>query len=77
MKQQFLVSSFEFRTENRYFETETRNSNSKLEAEIMPEKTKDKTKNKIDADAFEREVTTDLDEETPDKPRAWRSTRAF
>jgi len=35
----------------------------------MPEKTKDKTKNKIDADAFEREVTTDLDEETPDKPR--------
>ena len=29
----------------------------------------DKTKNKIDADAFEREVTTDLDEETPDKPR--------
>ena len=35
----------------------------------MPEKTKDKTKNKIDADAFELEVTTDLDEETPDKPR--------
>ncbi len=35
----------------------------------MPEKTKDKTKNKIDADAFEREVTTDLDEETPDKPK--------
>src|SRR6185369_15090584 len=35
----------------------------------MPEKTKDKTKDKIDADAFEREVTTDLDEETPDKPR--------
>src|SRR6185503_7644469 len=35
----------------------------------MPEKTKDKTKKTIDADAFEREVTTDLDEETPDKPR--------
>ena len=35
----------------------------------MPEKTKDKTKNTIDADAFEREVTTDLDEETPDKPK--------
>jgi DAACS family dicarboxylate/amino acid:cation (Na+ or H+) symporter len=35
----------------------------------MPEKTKDKTQNTIDADAFEREVTTDLDEETPDKPR--------
>ena len=35
----------------------------------MPEKTKDKTQKTIDADAFEREVTTDLDEETPDKPR--------
>jgi len=35
----------------------------------MPEKTKDKLQNTIDADAFEREVTTDLDEETPDKPR--------
>lgn len=35
----------------------------------MPEKTKDKAKNTIDADAFEREVTTDLDEETPDKPK--------
>lgn len=35
----------------------------------MPEKTNDKSKNTIDADAFEREVTTDLDEETPDKPR--------
>jgi DAACS family dicarboxylate/amino acid:cation (Na+ or H+) symporter len=32
----------------------------------MPE---DKTKQTIDADAFEREVTTDLDEETPDKPK--------
>lgn len=32
----------------------------------MPE---DKTNRKIDADAFEREVTTDLDEETPDKPK--------
>ena len=35
----------------------------------MPEKKKDKAKNTIDADAFEREVTTDLDEETPDKPK--------
>jgi DAACS family dicarboxylate/amino acid:cation (Na+ or H+) symporter len=35
----------------------------------MPENTEDKTKNTIDADAFEREVTTDLDEETPDKPK--------
>ena len=35
----------------------------------MPEKTKDKARNTIDADAFEREVTTDLDEETPDKPK--------
>jgi DAACS family dicarboxylate/amino acid:cation (Na+ or H+) symporter len=35
----------------------------------MPEKTKDKLQKTIDADAFEREVTTDLDEETPDKPR--------
>ena len=35
----------------------------------MPEKTNDKPQNTIDADAFEREVTTDLDEETPDKPR--------
>ena len=35
----------------------------------MPEKTKDKATNTIDADAFEREVTTDLDEETPDKPK--------
>jgi DAACS family dicarboxylate/amino acid:cation (Na+ or H+) symporter len=25
----------------------------------------------IDADAFEREVTTDLDDETPDKPKGW------
>jgi DAACS family dicarboxylate/amino acid:cation (Na+ or H+) symporter len=33
----------------------------------MPED--DKNKPTIDADAFEREVTTDLDEETPDKPR--------
>ncbi|HEV7746987.1 MAG TPA: cation:dicarboxylase symporter family transporter [Pyrinomonadaceae bacterium] len=32
----------------------------------MPE---DKTKRTLDADAFEREVTTDLDEETPDKPK--------
>ena len=28
-----------------------------------------KDKRKIDADAFEREITTDLDEETPDKPK--------
>ena len=35
----------------------------------MPEKTNDKPQNTIDADAFEREVTTDLDEETPDKPK--------
>jgi DAACS family dicarboxylate/amino acid:cation (Na+ or H+) symporter len=35
----------------------------------MPEKRKDKTQNTIDADAFEREVTTDLDEETPDRPQ--------
>ncbi|MGH9871089.1 MAG: dicarboxylate/amino acid:cation symporter [Pyrinomonadaceae bacterium] len=33
----------------------------------MPDNTKDKKT--IDADAFEREVTTDLDEETPDKPK--------
>src|SRR6185436_12533958 len=36
----------------------------------MPENKDDKTsKPQIDADAFEREVTTDLDEETPDKPK--------
>jgi DAACS family dicarboxylate/amino acid:cation (Na+ or H+) symporter len=35
----------------------------------MPSKRKDKTKNTIRADAFEREVTTDLDDETPDKPK--------
>ena len=34
----------------------------------MPKKT-DKDRPAIDADAFEREVTTDLDEETPDKPK--------
>jgi dicarboxylate/amino acid:cation (Na+ or H+) symporter, DAACS family len=33
----------------------------------MPEE--EKNKPIIDADAFEREVTTDLDEETPDKPK--------
>src|SRR6185312_8116689 len=33
----------------------------------MPEDEKNKTT--IDANAFEREVTTDLDEETPDKPK--------
>ncbi|MDQ3665682.1 MAG: dicarboxylate/amino acid:cation symporter [Acidobacteriota bacterium] len=35
----------------------------------MPEDDKQTTRSKIDADAFEREVTTDLDEETPDKPK--------
>ncbi|MBA2524200.1 MAG: dicarboxylate/amino acid:cation symporter [Pyrinomonadaceae bacterium] len=36
----------------------------------MPEDNKKQpTRSKIDADAFEREVTTDLDEETPDKPK--------
>src|SRR6476660_7220892 len=35
----------------------------------MPDKTKDKLQKTINADAFEREVTTDLDEETPDKPK--------
>ena len=36
----------------------------------MPDNRKDKDKTpNIDADAFEREVTTDLDEETPDKPK--------
>ncbi|MEO7971232.1 MAG: dicarboxylate/amino acid:cation symporter [bacterium] len=28
-------------------------------------------KPQLDADAFEREVTTDLDDETPDKPKGW------
>ena len=37
----------------------------------MPENKEDKNKQTIDADAFEREVTTDLDEETPDKPRGF------
>ncbi|MBA2705640.1 MAG: dicarboxylate/amino acid:cation symporter [Blastocatellia bacterium] len=31
----------------------------------------DNSKPPIDADAFEREVTTDLDDETPDKPKGW------
>ena len=36
----------------------------------MPKKDKDElTAPRIDANAFEREVTTDLDEETPDKPK--------
>ncbi len=35
----------------------------------MPEDKKSKTPSEIDADAFEREVTTDLDEETSDKPK--------
>lgn len=34
----------------------------------MPEK-KDRKPTKLDADAFERELTTDLDEATPDKPK--------
>lgn len=39
----------------------------------MPEEN-DRTQpsdSRIDADAFELEVTTDLDEETPDKPKGW------
>jgi len=36
----------------------------------MPDNDKHKSnESRIDADAFEREVTTDLDEETPDKPK--------
>lgn len=35
----------------------------------MPDKKKKPTNAKVDADAFERELTTDLDEETPDKPK--------
>jgi dicarboxylate/amino acid:cation (Na+ or H+) symporter, DAACS family len=35
----------------------------------MPEDPKKDKTRKIDPDAFEREVTTDLDEETPDKPK--------
>jgi DAACS family dicarboxylate/amino acid:cation (Na+ or H+) symporter len=35
----------------------------------MPEDKKQQSRPEIDADAFEREVTTDLDEETPDKPK--------
>ncbi len=35
----------------------------------MPKDDKKKNSASIDADAFEREVTTDLDEETPDKPK--------
>ena len=34
----------------------------------MPEE-KDRQNGKLDADAFERELTTDLDAETPDKPK--------
>ena len=38
----------------------------------MPKKSDDTpTRPAINADAFEREVTTDLDEETPDKPKGW------
>lgn len=36
---------------------------------MAEEKDKKPTSAKIDADAFERELTTDLDEETPDKPK--------
>ncbi len=36
---------------------------------MSEDKKKRRTTPKIDADAFEREVTTDLDEETPDKPK--------
>ena len=35
----------------------------------MPDNKKNEPKPKIQADAFEREVTTDLDEKTPDKPK--------
>ena len=35
----------------------------------MPKDDKNKNSNSIDADAFEREVTTDLDDETTDKPK--------
>jgi len=37
----------------------------------MPEDEKKEPRPRIDADAFEREVTTDLDEETPDKPKGF------
>ncbi|HBB87483.1 MAG TPA: dicarboxylate/amino acid:cation symporter [Blastocatellia bacterium] len=38
----------------------------------MPKDNEDNLKKpQIDADAFEREVTTDLDDETPDKPKGW------
>jgi DAACS family dicarboxylate/amino acid:cation (Na+ or H+) symporter len=41
-----------------------------LDKNYMPNKNDDDVaRPKIDADAFEREVTTDLDEETPDKPK--------
>src|SRR6185369_18086576 len=35
----------------------------------MADDKKKKAGSRLDADAFEREVTTDLDEETPDKPK--------
>jgi dicarboxylate/amino acid:cation (Na+ or H+) symporter, DAACS family len=35
----------------------------------MPDENDKRSKPTIEADAFEREVTTDLDEETPDKPK--------
>ena len=35
----------------------------------MADKQDKPTNAKLDADAFERELTTDLDEETPDKPK--------
>ncbi len=35
----------------------------------MADENKNTDKSRIDVDAFEREVTTDLDEETPDKPK--------
>ncbi len=38
----------------------------------MPKDNEDNLrKSPIDADAFEREVTSDLDDETPDKPKGW------
>ena len=39
----------------------------------MPEDKDDRrsSSDQVDRDAFEREITTDLDEETPDKPKGW------
>ncbi len=37
----------------------------------MPDNRDEKAKQTIATDTFEREVTTDLDDETPDKPKGW------